>query len=248
MPLRPRPPSGRDGGTGGCAPRPSGGPAERSAAALQAPRSGRASSDLVTSGLGRPSPVRRVAPLAVASLTSAETRCAPRVLMRGPTIVAGSAGSPAASALTRSPYRGMNWSARLAWMMIRSVDMQICPEFMNAPSSRMISGFFPPAERHVELREHPRHPGLAGKWQVIAGFRRCAGYLRLPGPAWKRWRDDGRSAAAGVTRWAWPGRGWPVVTTWSPRWTAVDPVHVRPLSLEVRRLTPRCRSPELGDD
>jgi len=55
--------------------------------------------------------------------------------MRGPTIVAGSAGSPTGSALARSTYLGMNLSTRLRWMMMRSVDMQICPEFMNAPKT-----------------------------------------------------------------------------------------------------------------
>jgi len=29
----------------------------------------------------------------------------------------------------------MNLPTRLWWMMIRSVDMQICPEFMNAPKT-----------------------------------------------------------------------------------------------------------------
>ena len=111
-----------------------------------------------------PSPVSREAPLAAASLTSAETRCAPRLLIRGPTMVAGSVGSPTGSALTRSTYLGTNASTRFLWMMIRSVHMQICPEFMNAPkteasrarsrsaSSRMISGFFPPSSSTAGLR------------------------------------------------------------------------------------------------
>ncbi len=58
-----------------------------------------------------PSPVSRPAPLVAASLTSFEIRCAPRVLMRGPTIVAGSAGSPTLRALTRSTYLGMSATA-----------------------------------------------------------------------------------------------------------------------------------------
>jgi hypothetical protein len=89
------------------------------------------------------------------------------VLISGPTIVAGSAGSPTGSALTRATYLGMNLSTRLWWMMIRSVDMQICPEFMNAPktaastarsgsaSSKMISGFFPPSSSTADRRGTP---------------------------------------------------------------------------------------------
>ena len=66
-----------------------------------------------------PSPVSRLAPLAAASLTSFETRCAPRVLISGPTIVVGSAGSPTVSALTRSTYLEMKAPAWLLWMMTR---------------------------------------------------------------------------------------------------------------------------------
>src|SRR5258708_451673 len=50
-----------------------------------------------------PSPVSRLARLVAASLTSFEIRCAPRVLMRGPTIVAGSA--PATPQLRAAPPR-----------------------------------------------------------------------------------------------------------------------------------------------